>query len=49
MPALVTERLTIRRFDREDAAFILRLPNEPSFVEHIADKGVRSLDDARTV
>jgi len=47
VPALVTERLTIRRFDREDAAFILRLLNEPSFVDHIADKGVRSLDDAR--
>ncbi len=29
-------------------AFILRLLNEPSFLENIGDRGVRSLDDART-
>jgi ribosomal-protein-alanine N-acetyltransferase len=42
-----TERLILRRFDAGDAAFILRLLNEPSFIENIVDKGVRSLDDAR--
>jgi RimJ/RimL family protein N-acetyltransferase len=47
VPVIATERLNLRRFDREDAAFILRLLNEPSFIEQIADKGVRSLDDAR--
>ena len=30
-----------------DAAFILRLLNEPSFLHFIGDKGVRTLDDAR--
>ena len=30
-----------------DAPFILRLLNEPSFIENIADRGIRSLDDAR--
>ena len=47
MPVLETERLTLRCFDGGDAAFILRLLNEPSFIENIADKGVRTLDDAR--
>lgn len=43
-----TERLQISHFSLEDAAFILRLLNEPSFIRNIADKGVRTLDDART-
>jgi RimJ/RimL family protein N-acetyltransferase len=30
-----------------DAAFILRLLNEPSFLHYVGDKGVRTLDDAR--
>ena len=42
-----TERLRVCRFSFDDAAFILRLLNEPSFIRHIADKGVRTLDDAR--
>jgi ribosomal-protein-alanine N-acetyltransferase len=42
-----TPRLVIRRLEDADAAFILRLLNEPSFLENIGDRGVRSLDDAR--
>ncbi len=38
----------IRRLDASDAPFILRLLNEPSFLENIGDRGVRSLDDAHT-
>jgi RimJ/RimL family protein N-acetyltransferase len=30
-----------------DAAFILRLLNEPSFLQYVGDKHVRTLDDAR--
>lgn len=30
-----------------DAEFILRLLNEPSFLQYIGDKSVRTLDDAR--
>lgn len=41
-----TERLELRPFTREDAPFILRLLNEPSFIENIADKGVRTLEQA---
>ncbi len=48
MSTLLTERLEIRPFCLEDAPFILRLLNEPSFVQNIADKGVRTLAQART-
>ena len=44
---LETERLVLRFFDFDDSEFIVRLLNEPSFIEHIGDKGVRSLKDAR--
>jgi RimJ/RimL family protein N-acetyltransferase len=43
-----TPRLTIRRLDDADAPFIVQLLNEPSFLENIGDRGVRSLEDART-
>lgn len=42
-----TERLRVRHLTVDDAEFILRLLNEPTFVRHIADKGVRTLEDAR--
>jgi RimJ/RimL family protein N-acetyltransferase len=43
---LETERLILRRFTPGDAAFILRLLNEPSFIENIGDRGVRTLEHA---
>ena len=46
MEPLLTERLLIRPFTVDDAPFILRLLNEPSFIENITDKGVRTLDQA---
>jgi len=46
MKPLQTERLVIRPFTLEDAPFILRLLNEPSFIANIADKGVRTLEQA---
>ena len=42
-----TERLILRRLSEDDAAFIVELLNEPSFIQYIGDKGVRTLDDAR--
>lgn len=47
MKDIETPRTTIRPFALTDAAFIVRLLNEPSFIENIADKGVRTLADAR--
>lgn len=41
-----TERLSLREFHRHDADFILELVNEPSFLQNIGDRGVRTLSDA---
>ena len=43
---LETERLNLRRLDAGDAAFILELLNDPSFLRYIGDKNVRTVDDA---
>ncbi len=45
---LATDRLRLRLLTLDDAPFILRLVNEPSWLEFIGDKGVRNEDDART-
>ncbi len=42
-----TQRLLIRELTIDDAEFIFRLVNEPSFLKNIGDKGVRNLEDAR--
>lgn len=47
MTVIETARLRLREFTAEDAAFVLRLLNEPSFLRYIGDRGVRSLDDAK--
>jgi [ribosomal protein S5]-alanine N-acetyltransferase len=44
---LDTQRLTIRPFTQDDAAFILELVNDADWQRFIGDKKVRSLDDAR--
>lgn len=48
MIILETERLILRHMSPEtDAAFVIELLNQPSFLQYIGDKGVRTLDDAR--
>jgi RimJ/RimL family protein N-acetyltransferase len=42
-----TDRLILRKIETNDAAFILDLLNQPSFLRFVGDKGVRTLDDAR--
>jgi len=44
---LETERLQLRILSVDDAEFMLRLLNEPSFIQNIGDRGVRTIDDAR--
>jgi RimJ/RimL family protein N-acetyltransferase len=46
MQILETERLTVRQLEARDAEFIVGLLNEPSFLQYIGDRGVRSTDDA---
>jgi RimJ/RimL family protein N-acetyltransferase len=43
---LETERLSLRKLSTDDAEFVLELLNEPSFLQYIGDRGVRSLEAA---
>jgi [ribosomal protein S5]-alanine N-acetyltransferase len=45
---LETERLLLRQFSTDDDEFILGLVNEPSFIQNIGDRGVRTLDNAKS-
>lgn len=47
LTVLETARLRLRQFTPDDAAFVLELLNEPSWLRFIGDRGVRTLDDAR--
>ncbi|HST53730.1 MAG TPA: GNAT family N-acetyltransferase [Pyrinomonadaceae bacterium] len=47
LKVLETDRLILRRLSTDDAEFILRLVNEPSWLRFIGDRGVRSVADAR--
>jgi RimJ/RimL family protein N-acetyltransferase len=47
MTVLQTQRLIIRPFTLADAEFIRTLLNQPSFLRHIGDKKVRSVEDAQ--
>lgn len=41
-----TEKLIVRHFELSDAEFIVRLLNQDSFIRYIADKNVRTEEDA---
>ena len=43
-----TNRLTLRQLTPDDAEFILKLFNEPSWLRFIGDKGVKTVEDARS-
>lgn len=42
-----TDRLILRKLSTDDAPFILKLVNEPTWLRFIGDKGVRTLEDAQ--
>jgi ribosomal-protein-alanine N-acetyltransferase len=44
---IATERLILRPLTAEDADFILELVTDPSFIQNIGDRNVRTLDDAK--
>ena len=50
MTVLETDRLLLRRFaaNPSESEFMLRLVNEPSYLQNIGDKGVRTLEQAST-
>jgi RimJ/RimL family protein N-acetyltransferase len=41
-----TDRLILRYLESRDADFILKLVNDPAWIQNIGDKGVRTLADA---
>ena len=45
---LETERLYIRHITLDDAPFILELLNDPSFIQNIGDRNVRTIADAES-
>ena len=47
MKVLETDRMILRHFADEDAGFILELLNEPSFIQNIGDRKIRSQDGAK--
>jgi len=46
-PVLQTARLLLRRMTVDDGVFIAGLFTQPSFLENIGDRGVKTADDAR--
>lgn len=46
MTILETERLILRKLTTDDAAFILDILNQPSFIKNIGDREVRTLDES---
>ena len=44
---LETERLALRELTEDDAGFMVRLLNDPSYLRFIGDRGVRTAADAR--
>ncbi len=47
MKILETERTILREIVADDAAFILDLLNQPSFIKYIGDRNVRTVEQAR--
>lgn len=41
------QRLSFRQFELSDAGFLMRLMNDAAFIEHIGDRGVKRIEDAR--
>ena len=46
MNVLETARLVLRRVEKSDAALFVELLNDPAFIRYVADRGVRTTDDA---
>lgn len=47
MSVLETPRLAMRRLVASDAPFMLGLLNDPAWIRHIGDRGVRTVEGAR--
>ncbi len=48
MSIVKTDRLSLRKIDTDDADFMLRLLNDPAFIQYVGDKNTRDLASAKT-
>jgi RimJ/RimL family protein N-acetyltransferase len=48
MSVIETPRLSLREITTGDAEFVFALMNEPAYHQHIGDRGIRTLENART-
>jgi ribosomal-protein-alanine N-acetyltransferase len=48
MNILETQRLALRHLSADDAEFLIKLLNDPAFIQNIGDRGVRTIADAHT-
>lgn len=46
--SLLTDRLALRWLTHDDASLMLTIWNDPDFLRHVGDRGIRTLDDAAT-
>lgn len=46
MNSIETERLRLREMSEADAGFVLELLNDPDFIRYVADRGVRTNEEA---
>lgn len=44
--SLLTDRLALRWLTLDDASLMLTIWNDPDFLRHVGDRGIRTLDDA---
>ena len=45
---LETERLVLRRVTLQDADLMLAVWNDPAFIRHVGDRGIRTVEEAET-
>lgn len=45
---LETDRLVLRELEADDGAFLHALMNDPAWLRYIGDKGIRTVEDARS-
>ena len=44
MTVIETQRMRLRRLTADDAPFMMRLMNDPAYIEHIGDRGVGTME-----
>ncbi len=49
MSIVKTDRLSLRKIDTDDAEFMLRLLNDPDFIQYVGDKKARDLESVKPI